>query len=408
MGCSRCGAQLEPGSGFCGACGQPQSARGLASPEPPVVSLAPFWSFFEIVGVVAALAPFAIRMSSSSLETVNGHVTHFVYRDWLAAIGGAIAIACGLGAAARFRSTLPARRALRAVVVLALLGLGAFQLVRGLGLTQSPPAAEQDHVAFSAPADDPLMKEATQNARGSSAAAQPAIAKPPVDLEGPMRTVFDLWQSNKPHELYAMATPALQKAAGEEKLGDLLAVVNAAAGPCTPWTPPASYAIEDGQWKGHALVQCGKVHVRLDVDFDIQAGKLLIDGVNMTNPEAVDKDPDDADAVALAKRTLDALVAADTSHFAEDFDPRMLKNLGPLDQVGPALKNVLADAGTITGIEQVESTPSKNEHHFTFDVAAKKHHLEITLGTHFVLTRWFVSDFNVAPAETKPKKTKKK
>jgi len=355
--------------------------------DAPAVSLAPFWSVFEIVGIVAMLAPFVIRMSSSSLQTENGHITHFVYRDWVAVIGGIVAILCGLGAAARFRGTLPAKRGLRITVVLLLLGVGVYQVLRGFGVAEPPDPTEfsNDPVTFHRTPDDPMTR---------------APATPPIDLEPATRAVFDRWQAQEFHELYAMSSKEAMKAASEEDLANLLEVTTAAVGPCAPWTPPARYeAVDDGYWQSAAVVQCGAFHISFVVTFDVSGSTPVVEGLNIKDAEP--KQPADADAVALGKRVADQLVAGDVRHWAEDFDPRLLHNLGDLDQTRAQLKKVLAAAGRVSAVELVESKPSEGEHEFVFDVAAKTHHLTITVTTNYLVTRWFVTAFNMEPAAKK-------
>src|SRR5689334_23072731 len=48
-----------------------------------------------VPGAIAGAIPFFISTASSSWSSVNGNVTSFMYRDWIAVGAGAFAIACG-------------------------------------------------------------------------------------------------------------------------------------------------------------------------------------------------------------------------------------------------------------------------------------------------------------------------
>jgi uncharacterized protein len=89
-----------------------------------------------VAGIVAAI-PFAVTMSSWSWSVVDGKVS-FTYRDWLA-------IGCGAGAAVL--GAIAVVLAIRGKVAIGQIGaaslvmaLGGFQIARGLGVFEQPPA----------------------------------------------------------------------------------------------------------------------------------------------------------------------------------------------------------------------------------------------------------------------------
>src|SRR5438128_1608235 len=45
-------------------------------------------STIEIVGLIMAFAPFLVSISSGSIETENGRIVHYEYRDAVAILGG--------------------------------------------------------------------------------------------------------------------------------------------------------------------------------------------------------------------------------------------------------------------------------------------------------------------------------
>ena len=81
-----------------------------------------------LIGLVAGLIPFVVRMGQSSYKEVNGEIVSYSYFDVAALIGGVVAIGCGtVGWVSLEVSDVQAR-----LVVL----LGVVQLARGVGLVQ--------------------------------------------------------------------------------------------------------------------------------------------------------------------------------------------------------------------------------------------------------------------------------
>ena len=368
------------------------------------MTLRPFWSVIEIVGIIAVIAPFAITMSSSSMSTVNGRITQFVYRDWLAVGGGALGALCGLGAATRFGGTMRSKRPLRAAIVLGLLGLGTFQILRGLGVVGQPSVSAPERGAERAPdpTDDPAIREAMANLaknRPDAAIAAPST-KPPLDLEAPAKGVISMWQANQLHELYGHTTPGFKHNLTEDDLAMLLARVTAAVGPCGALIPPIRVAPKDELWTASAQLQCGKTLVDFSADFAIEQGTVLLQMFNLN--DAVPAKPDVAEATAMVRSLLDDLLAAKVDHFADKLDLRVIKNLGDTSKFAVQLRKVSTDAGKVTGIREVSSTAdSDSKHSFVYDVAAKNHHLTATFSTEYLMARWFVTDFNIEPADAK-------
>ena len=112
----------------------PACAAALPPIGPP--DRPPWRMFATAAGVVAAI-PFAIHMSSSSSTTVNGHVTSFVYRDWIAVGCGVVAIALGLIALGAARKE-QLQRALAFAAGIGVLLLGGAQIARGFGVFADP------------------------------------------------------------------------------------------------------------------------------------------------------------------------------------------------------------------------------------------------------------------------------
>ncbi len=85
-----------------------------------------------IVGLVAGLAPFALSVRSSQTTTVNGQVVASSSIDYIAQIGGGIALLAGL--VALVAASRAAEKKRPAAIAGAVLLLGALQLARGFGL----------------------------------------------------------------------------------------------------------------------------------------------------------------------------------------------------------------------------------------------------------------------------------
>ena len=99
---------------------------------PPVSSGAGSRMGAGIAGLVCGAIPFGVSFATTSSTTMNGEVTSFVYRDWLAVVLGGLAIACGAVA-------VVGKRDARSVGIAALaIALGALQVARGFGLFASP------------------------------------------------------------------------------------------------------------------------------------------------------------------------------------------------------------------------------------------------------------------------------
>src|SRR5664279_622004 len=78
----------------------------------------PPWMGFAIAGAVVGAIPWFVSFSSSSSSTVNGHVTSFVYRDWIAVGCGVVAALLGVIAAWMGRQSLIRMQAIAAGIAI--------------------------------------------------------------------------------------------------------------------------------------------------------------------------------------------------------------------------------------------------------------------------------------------------
>jgi uncharacterized protein len=107
----------------CDACAGKNEVASLSRPK---------WIALASIGAIAGAIPFLVHVSSSSMQTVNGVVTSFVYRDWIAVAGGAGAVGFGIASLLAGRGALVRTQAI--VAALAVIGLGGWQIASGFGV----------------------------------------------------------------------------------------------------------------------------------------------------------------------------------------------------------------------------------------------------------------------------------
>jgi hypothetical protein len=90
----------------------------------------------EVLAALAGIAPFFLSASVASTETVNGEVVSSSYTDFVAIVGGAIAVVLALSVVGLFAKTADADKTKRYVGFVVLLVLGAFQVLRGFGVVR--------------------------------------------------------------------------------------------------------------------------------------------------------------------------------------------------------------------------------------------------------------------------------
>lgn len=88
----------------------------------------------EIIGIVVALLPFVLFFGTSSSTTVNGVVVESSRLNYAAIILGPIAAIIGLRVAMFARTALEADRIKHYAAAAAIIILGVFQTLRGLGV----------------------------------------------------------------------------------------------------------------------------------------------------------------------------------------------------------------------------------------------------------------------------------
>ena len=103
----------------------------------PTDGARPPWKTFAIAGGVVGAIPFAVHFANTSSTTVNGEVTSFVYRDWVAVACGVVAIMLGVIATAMARNE-QLQRGLAFAAGIGVILLGGAQIARGFGVFEDP------------------------------------------------------------------------------------------------------------------------------------------------------------------------------------------------------------------------------------------------------------------------------
>lgn len=124
----------------------------------------PPWMGFAIAGAVVGAIPWFVSVSSSSSSSVNGHVTSFVYRDWIAVGCGVVAALLGVMAAWMGRRSLIRMQAI--VAGIAIVALGGYQVARGFGVFAAGSASHEETTSLTietpvAPAPPPAPTPTT-------------------------------------------------------------------------------------------------------------------------------------------------------------------------------------------------------------------------------------------------------
>ena len=170
--CSGCGTAISGANVLYTADARPVCAACSAQADlAATAGGARGWMAWATAGAIAGAIPFAIHASSSSMASVDGHVTSFVYRDWIAVGGGAAAVALGVATMLVGRSSLLRMQAILAGIALG--ALGGYQVASGFGVFAAP-AGSSFASASSAADDEP---------RAPSVATPPPA--PPADPKRP-------------------------------------------------------------------------------------------------------------------------------------------------------------------------------------------------------------------------------
>jgi hypothetical protein len=354
------------------------------APDSSVVIGTRFPSTIEIAGVVIGLVPFVISSSSSSITTVNGHVTSFVYRDWASLSCGVVAALCGVITVLRLRRTDASARGKRLLAILALLGLGGFQVLRGVGL-----------VGVTRPADAPASHLDTESPVATSVPAPVPDAtpsRPAVDIDTPTRRIFDAWRDGHLQQIYDEAHPEFRKVVPLATLEYLHDRFGEAAGKFVKLGDKLEDTID-----GETLIVAGdaifeKGTLTFEVQMLVDGGKPLMSNFKLQLPKQLQGGDNPDEAQPVARKLLDGLLTGKLHRELFDVD---LQAKAEGKNLEADLKKVLRRLGKVKRVAAPTRRECSEGACFSYDVIGAKAKAKFTADLKFEISRWEIDAFNI-------------
>ena len=347
--------------------------------QPDGVDLRPSFRFpsaVEIAGAAFGLVPFLVSTASMSSHTVNGEVTSFHYRDWTAIGGGAAAGICALASLALLARTDAAKRLPRIAVAVALAGLAAVQILRGVGMIGVDRAGSSTTT---------FQTEIIQSQR-----MEPPAPMPAVDVDTPTKALFEAWRAKRIEEIHAGAHPSLQKAAAVERFEDLHAQLAYGYGDFERVGPLAkSYENETFVLKGSAVY--AKAPLDLTVEYQLLDGKPRLTYLNFAIPPSLQIKPTNEEAEATARKLLASMLAAKVD--ATLLDPELIEKL-PKD-IDAQLVGLTKKIGKVKKLGAVTAKDCTEGRCLDIEVVGAKSKAVFSTELAFQLVRWRARSFNL-------------
>jgi len=373
----------------------------MAAQEPMLDDLAPsdddlaalravkFPGFIEVAGLVAGGLPFALSMSELHEQYENGRRVAVSFRDWVAVGGGAAAALAGLVGLALLGRTVKSRRTPRLVLALILVGLGGFQLARGLGLVGVPAARSAQPTAPERVLPPPAA-ERTVAPPGAADAAQ---------------QVLDRMLARKHEELRAAASADFRAAGSihrvRQHVGDRLDTFGAFQHG-TPWRLTATDRSDAGEvsYELSSQLTFARVAITMKISVVERAGSwqlLLLDFTDI--PDAFAPLPADGEAGAdvVARAVLAAIDRGDLDQIQAHLD---WKAADEMDDKRAALTASLAEVTAKTGaFHKVELTKQEAcvGQCLQYAITGKRGRATAELELAVSVGRWRVRRFDVTP-----------
>jgi hypothetical protein len=343
-----------------------------------------FPSGVEIAGGIALVAPLVISVSSTSMSTVNGHVVHYVHRDPIAIVGGIVAILCGLVAALWIRRSAPGRRGLRALAVVALVGLGVVHVLRGFGVIGGPG----DEAGSMRSADLPTFQPPSHAPVTPPPIHDSAHAPEPV-----VRTFLDRWAKDDLDAIYRDADPRFRDASSKPSLVALLAELHDLAGAYVAPEGPVEVKVEDDArvTTGSVRFQRGVIDYKLR--FTTGATPQLL-AFNFSIPPSLRPAIHPEDAQRTAREVLDDLLGGKLDALARVTDPDLEVNLAKEDE---QLHDFVGKLGRVEHVKLAGQHACDDDQCVDYEVVGTKGKAKATFTVSFALSHWQVDKLNLTP-----------
>jgi hypothetical protein len=328
---------------------------------------------FEIAGVAFGLIPLVVTMSSVESETVNGQVTKFEYRDWVAIGGGAAAGVCGLVALALLARTDRAQRLVRVAIAVVLLGLAALQILRGVGMIGVDRPASREVVV-------------TEHV----AAGPPEEPMPAVDVDRPTRELFAAWAKGELQQILDAAHPEMRETVPVAKLAVVHGAFTETFGPFQKLGDKLDIGYEQSTFSITGTAIHAKDTLPFKIQYRVVDGKPLLTFLHFDLPKSFPGVPVPAEGDQLARRFLDTLLAGTVDRGL--IDPAVVSKVSP--ELERELRGVLAKLGKVKSIAAPKERECA-ERCLDFAIIGTKSRALFTVDLVYQVTRWRVGAFNL-------------
>lgn len=339
----------------------------------------------EIVGLIAAAAPFTFSMASASYRTVNGQVTSFSYSDPVAIAGGAVAALCGIIGLTLLRRTDAAKKALRIGLCALLIGGGVFQILRGLGKVGVTMPMPTVAVTPSMPVAEPVAPSEPPPAPAPAPAAETTD-----DLVAATRAIIALWAANKIDEVVALAEAEASSTFDKHDLQFVRDTFVESFGPIgTPGTLTVEPAGDDFRVFGPLPFGTSTLDVKLVLRRTPQGVRWR--GTTFDIPQDLQRKGDTEDADALAKKLVDLGLRGKFDQAM--FHPRLIANT-PAD-IDQQLAGILGEIGTIKYVGRATPRTCDEPYCVSFVVVGAKKRASFDVDLRYSAHVWRVTSWNL-------------
>jgi len=234
---------------------------------------------------------------------------------------------------------------------------------------------------------------------GPSVAVPPIDAPKPYDVDEPAREVMAAFAAGKWQTIFDASHPDLQEIIvaphGFEHLWSNFPPVT---GAYVKLGPPSAHRAVNFGWEvtAPAIFEKGTLEAR--ISFVQGKGGLLLRGIKLTLPPALEHHPAPTEAVPFGKRAVDAVLADDFDKFCSLLSISAEEKLhGHEKELAAALHEILGKLGKVKKVTMTKAGPCEEEgtQCMTFSVVGTKAKTTATITAVYAVSRWEVSVFNL-------------